>query len=358
LDIYNLTALPALGFRQNQAGTGEMMACLTVKATCDIINGFPLVLSDIQDSILFDDVYLADPLGSSLMQTSDLVPWKPAADITMIANAFDPCAGVQDQFIAGLALDDRSYDFIISPRLEAFCEGATWRTRFVTAAGAPPLSWTNGFGGPLALEGELPFDVHRDNPLGCGALDLAQAPVQGVFRLPCIGSPEASPDPVPWGCAPVPPWWQPRQRFAGTYDAQWLSEVHPRLPDDFDYRFYQVAAPQLIQPGYLAAGSVLRLFNVLPVDPTISCTLPNWVPNATVRFKTNEVQTVNLNLDGCHIVLCGDRTKVVLTWRQCWPSGELVEAFRIGIQNFDDLNRERYAALRANRPVAWPSWTA
>jgi hypothetical protein len=335
-----------------------MMACLTVKATCDIVHGFPLVLSDNQDGILFEDVYLADPLSSPLMQTSDLVPWKPAADITMIANAFDPRAGAQDQFIAGLALDDRTYDFCISPQLEAAYEGGTWRTRFVTDAGAPPLSWTNAFGGPVTVEGDPPFDVHRDNPLGCGALDFTQAPTEGVFRLPCIGSPEANPEPVPLGCAPVPPWWQPRQKFAGTYDDQWLNDVHPRLPDDFDYRFYQVAAPQWIQPGYLASGAALRLFNVLPANSSIYFTLPDWAPNATVRFRTNEVQTVNLNLDGCHIVLCGDRTKVVLTWRQCWPSGELVEAFRIDIRNFDDLNRERYAARGSNRPVAWPSWTA
>src|SRR4029453_315213 len=35
--------------------------------------------------------------------------------------------------------------------------------------------------------------------------------------------------------------WEPRYKYAGTYDQQWLDDVFPFLPADFDEQYYQAA---------------------------------------------------------------------------------------------------------------------
>lgn len=37
--------------------------------------------------------------------------------------------------------------------------------------------------------------------------------------------------------------WQPRLRYAGTYDQHWMDERLPFLPEDFDLRYFQSAPP-------------------------------------------------------------------------------------------------------------------
>ncbi len=330
------------------------MACLTVKATCDIVPGFPLILSEEQEEILFEDVYQADPHESALIAPTDAIPYKPAADLTMIANAHDPNASMGGHFVAGLMLNDREYRFNVAPKKQWKYIDRSWReTNVLDDDGPAALSWRNAYGGPVSIEGDPPFDVIRSNPLGCGALDPEKMSKADTFAVARITDPDNGPTSVPWGCAPVPPWWQPRQQYAGTYDDTWLNEVHPRLPDDFDYRFYQLAAPQMIQQGYLIGGEPLLLTNVLPQDPMVNVSLPLWSPSVAIKLRTNEVASLQMNLDGCHIVLCGPRAKVTLTWRQWVPAADRVLGFQINVANLDALIRDKQAARTAQRPAAW-----
>ncbi len=54
---------------------------------------------------------------------------------------------------------------------------------------------------------------------------------------------------APQGFGPIPPWWLDRQSHAGTYDEAWRTTRAPRLSEDFDYRFFQIAHPSLIVPA-------------------------------------------------------------------------------------------------------------
>ena len=102
------------------------------------------------------------------------------------------------------------------------------------------------------------FCLDRGGLVGADEGDIAGRP------LPNIEDPEqliARPAdrPAPAGLAPIPPAWQPRRGWAGTYDAAWQARRAPYLPLDFDPRFFNVAPPGLVAPGYLAGGEEVEV---------------------------------------------------------------------------------------------------
>ncbi len=93
-------------------------------------------------------------------------------------------------------------------------------------------------------------------------------------RIPPTPSPTGAATTTPQGFAPLPPVWRPRQRHAGRYDDDWLARKHPLLPDDFDYRFYQYAAPGLVHEALLAGDEELQLLHMHPDHAHVQVWLP------------------------------------------------------------------------------------
>ena len=67
--------------------------------------------------------------------------------------------------------------------------------------------------------------------------------------------------PEPIGFRPVSRFSRDRVRFAGTYDQNWIDEVLPFLPQDFDERYFQ-AAPQDQQLDSLQPGTEFLCLNM------------------------------------------------------------------------------------------------
>jgi len=57
----------------------------------------------------------------------------------------------------------------------------------------------------------------------------------------------------------VAPAWRTRSQYAGTYDEAWQTTRAPHLPLDFDSRFFNVAAPGMVAPGYLLGGETVSI---------------------------------------------------------------------------------------------------
>jgi len=75
-----------------------------------------------------------------------------------------------------------------------------------------------------------------------------------------ISNPAQRPIPACFGvCAPH---WMPRSQYAGTYDEVWQTTRAPYLPKDFDSRFFCMAHPDLIYPGYLQGGETVEVTNM------------------------------------------------------------------------------------------------
>ena len=132
------------------------------------------------------------------------------------------------------------------------------------------LSWTKSFGGPIAgtAAADTPADVHHENPLGPGLLDVRHGDPETPVQAHQLDDPD---DPVtdwrrhdarPQGFGLVSPWWRQRQQYAGTYDEAWLEKRHPLPPEDFDPRFWQCAHPDLIASPYLRGDEAYELSNL------------------------------------------------------------------------------------------------
>ena len=88
--------------------------------------------------------------------------------------------------------------------------------------------------------------------------------------------------------------WQPRIRFAGTYDDRWLNSAFPFLPEDFDDRYFQ-SAPADQQIPFLQGGETVRCINMTP-GGKFAFTVPKVEVPIVFRFRDREVR-VEPNLD-------------------------------------------------------------
>jgi hypothetical protein len=128
-----------------------------------------------------------------------------------------------------------------------------------------PLIYERAFGGVRKHDEEKgPLEIDWRNPVGVGFGLRSAPPDKAVRRLPnledpaqLIGSPRDRPAPAGFGY--VAPSWEPRRRYAGTYDEAWQETRAPFLPKDFDPRFFNAAHPDLVCPGHLRGGERVRV---------------------------------------------------------------------------------------------------
>lgn len=171
---------------------------------------------------------------------------------------------------------------------------------------AIPLAWESAFGGP----GQL------DNPVGRG---LAAAPGEEVVRLPNIEHPEQlalSRDarPAPMGLSPIPRTWASRMRFAGTYDAAWLSFRYPWFPEDIDWRFFCAAPLDQQVQGYWRGDEEIALEGLHPEHARVRTRLPGLAAHAyLVPEGGGALRDVGLRLDT--IVVDADAGVAHTVWR-------------------------------------------
>jgi hypothetical protein len=205
-----------------------------------------------------------------MLHAPDLGMAKPSCDVVLVGSAHAPdgrpASRVDVAVIAGPV------------RVDAMVQGdRVWEDSAVgyrASAPAPftemPLVWERAFGG---------FDETTDgvttlpeNPVGTGfRAKNGTLPIAGM-PLPNVEDPRSlvgshTDCPAPAGFTPIGPHWEPRRRYAGTYDEAWQTDRAPYLPDDFDPRFLQVAPPPLVAPSYFVGGEPIELYGVSPAGP-------------------------------------------------------------------------------------------
>jgi hypothetical protein len=128
-----------------------------------------------------------------------------------------------------------------------------------------------------------------------------------------VTSPNGKYRPMAFG--PVGRAWEPRPRFAGTYDQNWLDNVFPFLPADFDERYYQ-AAPADQQIGYLRGGEQVTLYNLMPQE-RMDFRLPTVSVPVTFELRSGkEYEEVTVNDT---IIIEPDLGRFMMIWRAARP---------------------------------------
>jgi hypothetical protein len=318
LTPFDVTALPMMG-----PGDSNILT-VVAKATFAFAQGKTELASE-QAPIAFGDQFYDENDGGGTRYESDMAPYKPHTDIVLSGSACAPQGRPTTHLDVALKVGP------VQKRLKVFGK-RLWNfkgilsRRYVCTDAKPfvtcPIRYSKAFGGMDQSTGEF----CRQNLMGTGFYShktrtkLAGRPlprIEDPRRL--IRSPKDHPPPAGLGFYHRA--WQPRAAYAGTFDAAWSVERSPRPPNDFDFKYYNGAHPDLQAKGYLQGNEPVELTHLTP-EGQLTFNLPGVVPICTLLRKgKDQGDTLTMNLDT--VFIASDRRILTLVWRGCAPIDRL-----------------------------------
>lgn len=327
MELINATRMTA-GFSMGLEPNGRELLVVVIKGTFRFPQPGELpshfALHETQLPLVMADTFTGEPGSSAPVNEVDFAPRKPHCDVLLLGTAHAPHGRPTMRVETGVRIGSWSKRLAILGPRQWDCGLATLRATpaqpFVTQA----ISYDVAYGGvDLSHEDPAQHAAYMTNPVGVGFhRHLRKAWVDGK-PLPAteeIGRSVTDPDrdynPMSYG--PVGRGWEPRLRFAGTYDEAWREQHSPFLPPDFDERYFQSApADQQLPLEALRAGPLeVALTNLTPEGLT-RFTIPN--PQAPVHVfpKQGGREDYTATLDT--IVIEPDLQRFSLTWRVARP---------------------------------------
>jgi hypothetical protein len=321
MQLLNATKMIA-GYTMGMRPDGRESIVVVVKGTFNIPPpGEEPRLAEEQIPLVMADVFTGEPGFSAPLYESEFAPHKPKCDLLLNGSAYAPGGKPAERVTVSLRVGTMKKSFdVVGNRV--------WRRGILgPAATAPepfakmPFSYDKAFGGidktfaePARWRTFVPnhFGVgYHDHPLDPSINDKPLPNTEETGR-PVIDS-RGPFRPMSFG--PVFRAWQPRLKYAGTYDEKWLENTFPFLPADFDERYYQSASEDQ-QSDHLQGGEEVELVNLTPEGRTRFC-LP--VVNVPVEFirRDDESETVNAVLDT--LIVEPDKNRFLVIWRAAAP---------------------------------------
>jgi hypothetical protein len=318
MELINSTRMVA-GYTMGMEPSGRELLVVVVKGTFVIPkNGETVRLADEQLPLVMADAFTGEPGFSAPVHEIDFAPRKHRCDVLLNGSAHAPRGRPTTRVEVGLRVNGMAKSFAVVGERH-------WQSGLRgLSASAPepftvmPISYDRAFGGvDNRHEDPSKHAAFMRNPVGIGFhRDLRPEWVDGT-QLPNteevgrkIDSP-SSEQYLPMSFGPIGRGWDPRLKYAGTYDDKWLQNDFPFLPTDFDERYYQ-AAPLDQQVPYLLGGEEIRLINLTSEDKA-----PFILPvfDAPIHFfpLKSEREDGRLVLDT--IVLEPEMDRFTLTWR-------------------------------------------
>ncbi|XXT25186.1 DUF2169 domain-containing protein [Sorangium sp. So ce429] len=249
------------------------------------------------------DAYWDDRPDRSLAAPSDLVPFKPRADVLLLGSAHAPagkpvrsipvrlCVGALDKAL--VAFGDRFWT-----RDGRLLDGP--------AATRIPLRYERAAGGPFTWNpAGIPRDA-RPDPRGLVPLPNLQPPGLHVTTR------EQRIEPIGFG--PIAPQWPMRQEKLARCPGWHMSErwyEHP-LPEGFDPGFFNAAPPDQ-QLQELRGAETILLEHLHPEHPRLATRLPGARPRAVVERDGAPPEELRLTCDT--LVVDTDLGLLTLVWR-------------------------------------------
>ncbi len=300
---------------------GQPLLILLTKATYNIVGERldALLLADEQSEVLFEGECHGNAADSSYRYEPELAWEKRGTDVVLIGHARAPRTNTKVLDVGFRVGPVRQVARVYGDRGWIRAMGRISSTE-PRAFEKIPLIYERAFGGvDTSLDDPVRTFFEERNPVGRGYRHK-----KGRFEeqtlLPNIESPRYPvrsytdhPEPVGFGF--VSPNWQPRARYAGTYDKRWSNTREPLLPADFDRRFFNAAAPQLTVKGWLRGDEGVQLQNISK-RPDSGFMLPGQAPPSyNVKFRRSGTVELVGNLDT--VIINTDDNLVHLLWRAC-----------------------------------------
>jgi len=304
-----------------------------VKATFSLGTG-ELALAEEQVPIQHGDEFVGEPGSSSLAAANEAHLTKPVTDVAVVGNAQLPDARPCEALVASVRVGALSKQVAVTGDRE--WTGSTFGKRVgpIERFEKMPLVWERAFGGFFVQDAEKgKIQVEERNPIGRSFRGKRRARDFAGTLLPNLEDPTArisKPGDVqtPSSFGFVPPNWEPRKSYAGTYDDAWQKSRAPFLPLDFDPRFLSAVSADLASPRHLQGGEPVELVNLSPAGP-LRFQLP--VCDTRVEFTLeSQVHAPPLVLET--VLFEPDADRCCMTWRTefaCDKKALQVETIRV-----------------------------
>ncbi|MDX2505189.1 MAG: DUF2169 domain-containing protein [Gammaproteobacteria bacterium] len=280
-----------------------------IRATFNI--GQQWTLADKQVPPVVADEYWTEPGESSIKYGSDSHTGKPSSDIIMLGHAYAPNNQEVRQLDVGLSVGQ------VHKTVRVFGDRQWHNGRIIqpNPFKTMPMIYERAYGGEHIVDG-VSVAVEDRNPVGQGFLGQRKIEDMNGMPLPNLEDPNnlitsISQQPTPACFAVSAPHWRPRSGYAGTYDDVWQTQRAPYLPEDFDKRFFNMAHPDLIYPGFLKGGEAVEITNMHPRG-TLKFALPH-VKLYTIVSMAEHVVQPQLNLET--VIIEPNELKLSMVWR-------------------------------------------
>jgi hypothetical protein len=290
-----------------------------VQATFSIRRGETLFLSEKQSPIIVAGEFWGKPGESSYKYEPQVAFTKPATDVILMGSA-QPANPYDTQVDVRLRLGrlDKTVH-VTGDRFWVRTLGdisVSRPERFETM----PLIYERAFGGLDCTHSDpSKHSFEPRNPVGTGY--RLRGNFEDGVRLPNLEDPhqpirDYGDAPPPAGFSFISPDWQPRVAFGGTFDQLWMRDRMPRLPVDFDRRFFNSAPADQILPN-LKGNEPVRIENASKLG-TLSFNLPGLQPpECTVQLAGRRDMRMQMSLDT--VIINTNEDLVLLLWRAYLP---------------------------------------
>ncbi|NND59591.1 MAG: DUF2169 domain-containing protein [Gammaproteobacteria bacterium] len=288
-----------------------------VKGTFNLLDDGRAVAAEDQTAVnLAGEPWSEAPL-SSFRYEPEIALCKPATDVVLIAHAVGGEQPVTQMDVGIKVGPVQKLARVFGDRFWVYTHGRVTLSS-IQPIQQIPLTWENAFGGLDTLKSTAErVVVEEHNPVGTGFGQPLQKE-EDWLKLPNIEDPrnlltEYGGRVHPTGFGFTQPNWHPRAGFAGTYDEEWDKKRKPKLPTDFDRRYFNAAPPDMIAPGFLRGDEPVVVLNASGI-PRYDTRLPAVAPPVcTVMRRGREDTTVQTNLDT--VIINMDERQLILIWR-------------------------------------------
>lgn len=321
MEFINATRMTA-GYNMGLEPSGRELLVIVIKGTFVLPKpGEPARLHGEQLPLIMADSFTGEPGFSAPVHEMDFAPRKGACDVLLTGHARAPAGREVTRLRAGLRVGsiEKVFD-VVGDRV--------WEAGLTGISVSPPQSFTEmpvtydrAFGGSdRNSKDESAHDAYLPNPVGRGwHKHLKNAWVDGT-SLPNIeeigkGASFPSDNCRPIALGPLGRAWPQRARYAGTYDQEWLDNVFPFLPKDFDERYYQAAPEDQQLP--LPKGPLQVVLSGFTAEGARQFTLPHLQVPVHVVPKRGERENLTATLDT--IVFEPDFGRFTMSWRIARP---------------------------------------
>lgn len=308
LQLDNSTPFEAeLSLLNDESGVDTLY--VIVKATFEDRAGW--TVSDEPHPIWQGDSYYGEPGASSLRYPSEQHLGKTATDVLVEGDAWGEEARTVRRQTVGLSVGS------VNREVAVFGDRVWERGRISSPEPfvQMPIRFERAFGGAVERDGRW-LVYNERNPVGRFALGRCSAEEAEGELLPNVEHPQAllqsvNDNPEPVGLGAVAPNWLPRTQHAGTYDQQWRQTRAPFAPEDFSRRFFNVAAPGLIYPGWMTGGEPFSVSGMHPEGlwqghlPTVNLSV-KAAQRGTVSALEPRLET---------LLLEPEQRRLAMTWR-------------------------------------------